>query len=642
MKIPSNLLTPHLFSYTLIFFVFTGVTSIVNADSKLAADGQKLNHIEAAKKYKQTANELDNLLTGELKANVKHRMLGFRNSAFLRGVDNAISNSNQKKMQRYHKDILYSLSQSERELVDRNNKMQEIKQKVERTADLKDANSERYRNQLGLTVSDLSYTLQVLAVYHETLNKLEIQTAQQSNQTSIAQSNSSDIKSNSQALNPNIVPCQNNDAKSEATSFISLAGASVGMTKSDLFQSTCAEANGNIMLVGKPSSISFMQAFRGQGIPQTAELTQRFDSSSKASVSASTKTIRSILYEPVEELHLCIDCKPDHTGRPKGGAYLANGLTIRFMQDGKAAAVQRNHQFKNSPETVANFLTPMTQKLGPPSYQSMERGLIRVGWVFPNGKQALPTENWYRGKAAAGKLGKIELNRDGLLDGATEGERRMHMIAQKPQASYCIAEYMRGVGPFTVQEGGQTKKFSYADDWQYWDTYLYERSQGKVSPKRPQPFIEKYAPPGYTNQCGVIVLANLYLEQKSASVEHRVNLQSNELLRNATVELLDTEQLKSKFEKINLAKAQLETHRIDIDGLPQPLSEEDARKAANMTTTLTEAEKRYDTQNATDSRAYKSCLYRDKVNADLNDRTRCQSLDPLGRPVTYWNQQSIK
>lgn len=614
-----------------------------------------INHIEAAKKYRSTAEELRQLLPADHQSNLKHMIASFNESALLRSINTEISNKSPRQIKSDHNSISYSLSQSEKEALAHNNKMQEVKRKAEQAAASKDPNAERYRNQLALVVSDLSYSLHKLATFHETLNKLNIEIAkretQQTSSASTASNSPINVQANtlssSKAANSTLSPCDAKSRKSAPRSNISLAGAELGMSKAALLASTCAEANGKVMLMENPSSINFYDAFRGQGIAEESRLKDllgRYSNSNNSAAKTAVDAANKVLYEPVEKIRLCIDCQPQANGHPSGSPDRTNGLTIRFLRDGYAVGIQRNHLFKNTPTTVANFLSPMLQHWGPPSYQFAQGERILVGWVFQAGNQALPTEHWYSRQLANRKT-QIELNRDGLLEESPQANPRMRIAAQKPQATYCIGRYMRGTGPITREGRGRAieRYYPYAKDWQDWDIYLFERSQGKASPKRNQPIIEKYATPGYTTQCGSVVLAELHLAKAPAFdglPSKRVNLQSSDLLQNATVELLDTNKLANNIETLNYARMQLETYERNEFGSALPLSMEDAKKAAALTTTPSEAEKRYASQNANDMQAWKSCLYREKTNADIQDYTRCQSLDPHGRPVSHWNQTS--
>jgi hypothetical protein len=617
----------------------TPTTLVSAAGSNSAA--ARVNHVESSRKYRQTADEMFKLLPADRQLNVNQRMTGYIESES-RNLESAISGNLPRRLQSHRESTRYQVAQVEKAAAEQHEKVQELMRRVHQATTSRNPNADNYRNQLLSAVGDLTVSLRRLALYHETFNRLDAesekqrapQTGGRNDGTQIATSNRPAMGTPPAVLSP----CNGRTGKPAPVGTLSIDGAGAGMTKADLLRSVCAEAGGKVMLMEPSASVSFQHAFRGNGIPAESRVKSLLGTfRNKREASATVERLTTALNEPVEALRLCIGCEPERNGRPRGGADLANGLTVRFLEDGRAAGLMRTHKFREKPTTVAQFLAPMVERWGSPSYQFAQRERITVGWVFPTGNQPLPKEDWYVRQTGNGKT-TTELNRDGLLDQGSHADMRMRLVALKPRATYCIGWHF-GTGPFVARVSGQPlhRAFGYADDWQHWDTYLFERANGKTSPKRTQPVVEKYVPPGHTRQCGVVVLAKLNLSQMpkvEGSTARRVDLGSVEPLDNATIELLDTRRLNNNFDVLERGRIELESFERGQLGIAPPLTLAEARKAAALTATPAEAQRRYDARNGEDMNAWKACLYRDKSIADAQDRARCQPLDPLGRPAS--------
>jgi|GEM_PF-6787606 len=198
-------------------------------------------------------------------------------------------------------------------------------------------------------------------------------------------------------------------------------------------------------------------------------------------------------------------------------------LEVRYSPDGKVWFIDRAQRFmvpveqngrilnQPAPQPYASISAAYEKQYGAPSFRFFSGSKVLLGWVYPDGKQPLPLEDWrdYRVAAPDGTgtryVNRVLLN-DAIVPGTTLAEAHTMLRATDPRATFCIDDS----NLLTGDRFSTPARAAFIYGGAHRST---PHEQPKIGGKNVTalPYEEERDFPGYRASCGIVALAEFTL-----------------------------------------------------------------------------------------------------------------------------------
>lgn len=261
-----------------------------------------------------------------------------------------------------------------------------------------------------------------------------------------------------------------------------------------------------------------MKAFRnglGTFDALVTEANAAMEGSSQAAVTG--RSMSSPIPNDNTVLDICLTCSQGFE------APQDDKLEVRYSPDGKVwfidraqrfvVPVEQNGQILNqpAPQPYASIAAAYEKQYGAPSFRFFSGSKVLLGWVYPDGKQPLPLEDWqdYRVAAPDGTgvryVNRVLLN-DAIVPGGTLAEAHAMLRTAAPSATFCIDDS----NLFTGDRFSTPARAAFIYGGAHRNT---PHEVAKVGGKNVTalPYEEEWDIPGYRASCGIVALAEFAL-----------------------------------------------------------------------------------------------------------------------------------